>query len=481
MKRLLSFIIKNKLLLIFLLVFYIIMVYTHSQTFIISDDLAYSFFFRTETRVTSLFQIIQNQIYDYSHYNSRVIIHFFVQFLLMFGKKVWIFINPLILIFGIIYSAKIVEKLTKKNLNFIYLITIGTSALLLIANLKYLVYWVAGSVNYIWVYSFSMFVVYHCLKNGLNNKKITPFLILIMSLLHEVSFVFSIIFIIGWITKDTIINKKFNKKNMVYISIIIISALFILFSPGNQYRTTINGEWNSLTLLSKLQKSIPEVSKLVFGLFDKMHILSTVYFCSVLIGISKFKKKKTILTLLLITVAIISFLTCNGWIYFMFGIILFFLDIYQSIKEKKYDLVYITISFYATAFFMVLTSEYYAGRPNYFIYLYFGIVSCIRLNEIQTKKVIFWIKNIIIFVFVFLVVKEIKIYKNIGEVSKQRLIAINNVKKGKTNILYAKKIREDYYRYHIDLNAPNNSEYWAYNFYLNYYGLDKNTIVEIIN
>lgn len=57
---------ENKFLFFFITVLYIILVYCHMNSFIISDDLTYSLFKRAGPRITNIFEIIENQIYDYS-------------------------------------------------------------------------------------------------------------------------------------------------------------------------------------------------------------------------------------------------------------------------------------------------------------------------------------------------------------------------------------------------------------------------------
>ena len=79
---------KNYLLCITVLLFFVALVYCSINTYVMNDDLGYSFFYRTSTRVTNILQIIKNQVSDYFIVNSRVFIHAIVQFLLIFGKNV---------------------------------------------------------------------------------------------------------------------------------------------------------------------------------------------------------------------------------------------------------------------------------------------------------------------------------------------------------------------------------------------------------
>lgn len=85
---------ENKLLYIIGFIFFIILVYTHINTFVANDDLPYSFYYRGNERVKSFGQIFANQLADYKNLNGRFFVHCVLQFVLMFGKNLWAFINP---------------------------------------------------------------------------------------------------------------------------------------------------------------------------------------------------------------------------------------------------------------------------------------------------------------------------------------------------------------------------------------------------
>ena len=71
---------------------------------------------------------------------------------------------------------------------------------------------------------------------------------------------------------------------------------------------------------------------------------------------------------------------------------------------------------------------------------------------------------------------EIKAYHDIGLIKKARKQAINNY--DHKGILYLKKMPNKYMMYQMDGNEPNSQNYYAYDYYLNYYGLDKDIIIE---
>ena len=149
----------NKLLYIISLIIFIVLVYTHLNTFVSNDDLPYSFFYRGDERVKSLGQIFANQLADYKNLNGRFFVHFVLQFVLMFGKTLWSFINPLMIVTSLIMLVKII-KLKVKCSNNLGTILLVFMCFFLMFNYKAIIYWVAGSVNYVWVYTLLLIILY---------------------------------------------------------------------------------------------------------------------------------------------------------------------------------------------------------------------------------------------------------------------------------------------------------------------------------
>ena len=92
---------KRKFEIIFFLLFFIILLYTHLNTFVANDDLPYSLFFRQTNRITNIMGVIKNQVFDYCHISSRIIVHSIVQFLLIFNKNLWSILNPIMILLTI--------------------------------------------------------------------------------------------------------------------------------------------------------------------------------------------------------------------------------------------------------------------------------------------------------------------------------------------------------------------------------------------
>ena len=477
-----KFILDNKLFILAITCFFVLMYYTVSQVIIINDDLPYSMYMRGNYRVVNIVQILKNQISDYNHINARVIPNGIGQFILMYGNSLFRLGNPIILIIGFIYIIKIINEnysLSKFQKTMIFLLI--SSLFLCIDKLKYLIYWIMGYSNYCLLFSMLAIYIYYYLKNGLNNNYLLNLIfVLFLTLSHESLLVFFIIFIIGNIVKDYVLERKISKKYIGYIIVIIISSLFIFLSPGNQSRSsTWYDSWNSLNWFGRLNLSIPAVSKNVFEI-SLHNLVSTFYILVLLIRIFKSNnllvKKICIVT---IPILVVSLILNNGWIYFIIAIIMFFLNIYLYYEKEQYDYVIICVSFFAIAFSMILTPEYMAGRPNYFLYLYFILASIMLLYPVIPKKSYLAVCLLIIMISVMCYGREIVMFNYIGNITKSRYKAIENYKKGKTKeILYPAQKK---YNWAVtESNSPADTKYWAYKHFCNYYHLKQDTPIKLV-
>ena len=208
---------KNKYFYLIITIIFMVLLYTHSKTFLANDDLPYMFLYRTDVRVDSLLDVIKNQCADYFNINGRIVVHSILQTVLMFDKNLWSILNPIMIILGIIFLIKIVNIKNKKT-NKILSLLLGISMYLLLINFKQIIYWVAGSVNYVWVFTLLISLVYLHLKHGFHkNKYINILIIFTLCLLHECTMVFTIIYILGNMIIDWYQSKKINKDYLFYM------------------------------------------------------------------------------------------------------------------------------------------------------------------------------------------------------------------------------------------------------------------------
>lgn len=485
MKELLK---KHKTTILILLIFIVLITYCGLQTFVINDDLPYSLFHRSNVRVTNIMQIIRNQASDYLNINGRFFIHCIVQFVLMFGKNLFAPLNALCIVTTIIFMKKIIDlKLKNKKIKSVYLYLLLIGMFLLLGNYKYLIYWVAGSVNYIWLFTLIIIFIYYYLKVGLDKyKKLNCLIFFAFSIVHECSFVFVLFLLLADIIKNLIDKKKSLKEYLIYLIYLIcaiIGGLIVTMAPGNALRMSSASYWYDLSFIDRLKTSIPVVSKDLFNLFDINNLIPTLFLIT--FAIYNFKdtnKLNKVMSVLIVICSIIAFITGNGWIYFILSILVFIAVLFLYYLKKDNSMSVIMIALYAVTFSMIITPEYHGARPNYYIYIWMITCTLIYLNSIFNNKLA--IKIIEIFSIAFAIIMcffEFDIYYNIGKIHKERLKQIEYVKENDLKVLEYKKIDDKYAKYHPDANCPSDSSYWAYKYFRYYYGLEEDVKIKLVD
>lgn len=461
------------LILIYLLVF-IVLLYTHKNTFLANDDLPYMYFLRGPVRVTSIIQVLKNQLSDYLYINGRIFVHTILQLTLIFDKNLWSIINPLMIIVSIILIVKI-AKIKSSNFNVLISTLLGFILYLSLFKYKQIIYWVAGSVNYVWVFTFLILFVYLYYKYGLAKKKIINMLIIfILCTIHECTMVFTICFVLCNIIYDFIKNKKIKKDYLLYI-ISFSGTLILLLSPSNQARLVSDHVWNTLNIFEKLNLSLPVISSDILNILSPYYPLAYIFILSIILLLLKNKDRFSIINISLIILnMILIYITNNNWLYFTLVLLLVIGEFYSHLKNKNYDLLFLSLSIYAVVYSNSILPTYSAGRPNYYFFMYAIIISIIifnkYLNNIPKPNII---SSFLIIVLCLLLTNEIYVYHKIGTYHQIRLNQIENFINNPTDTLTLKAIPSQFGMYHMDINYPDKT-WFNYPYYIQYYKLPEN-------
>lgn len=477
-KKIKQSIISNKYLYIILTLFLLTVIYSSLNTLVVNDDLGYSFLYRSSTRITNIFEVFKMQISDYKIVSSRIFIHTIVQTLLIYGKNLWSLLNPIVIVLNFYFINKIVKLHVKEN-NKVFNYILGLMCFLLLIAYKWMIYWVAGSVNYVWMSSLLFAFIYLYLKSDFhNNVFVNMFLILTISILHESMFVFSVIFVFLVFIYEYLLKKTFDKKKLLLFIPLIISAVFLFLGPGTLSRMN---SYNDLSLIEKFKLSLPVVSFNLYNIKNMNNIIPILFLISTSIKLFKCnnKIKYTFVLSILITIFFILYFN-NNWFYFILSILVILSTVYINYEDNRNKLSIIFISYYAVCYSLCLTIEYVSGRPNYFIFMYMIFLIILCMYDILNNKVIKKLTYISLIILLLLMTKEICIYNYIGNIKKDRLVAIQKYINKETDKLYYKKIEDKYYLYQMDLNEPINKDYYAYKYFLDYYNLPNDTVIEFV-
>ncbi len=473
---------KNKVIYIVCFIFFLIMLYTHFNTFLANDDLSYSFLYRGNDRIKSLGQVLMHQLADYKEINARIFVHCIVQFLLIFGKNLWAILNPIMIIVTFILIIKLV-KLQTSNFNKLVSILGIITCFLLMFNYKEYIYWVAGSINYVWVLTLLLLFVYLYFRYGFSKYKIVNILgIAILCAIHECTMVFTIVFIIGNFIYDWLKNKKINSNYFFYF-IGFLGSLVLLLAPSSHIRMASDEMWNNLNLFQKLWTAIPVVSKNLFNLTDIKNVLPYIFIITILISLFNVKSKCSyFLMISIIMNMLLIYILKNDWFYFSLVLLLAIGEYYSFYKNKRIDLCIFSLAMYAVIYSNVLTPLYYAARPNYYFYIYIIFYTVYVIND---KKIVVgglkreYIANFLITIpCCLLLINEIYVYTIIGNCHRKRLEQIENYKHNNNEgTLILEEIPQKYNHYHMDINNPT-KDWFTYRYFVNYYGLPQD--VEIV-
>lgn len=485
-KRCFDWIWKYKYLIIISFIFLFIMTYCTLNTTLASDDYPYSLFYRGGARITKLSQVLANQLADYKSINGRIVTNGLGQILLMFDRPVFAILNSFVLLITILLGIHFVsyyKPITIKQRSMLLLLFIGL--FLGLDFVKYLVYWIMGSANYIWTLPLLLLFLCYYARYGLFHKPILEAIyIVFVSSFHESLLVFFIIFLIVHIVYEKIKNKKLRKEYIYYIIALIFAGCFVFLSPGNQLRnSTWYPEWNKLNWFERLSMTIPIVGKTMFK-FDLQHnIVPFIFLIVIFISLLMMKDRISKINMLLLGILYISaVITNDGWMYVIFSCILFLSETFIHVKNKNESLVLVSLSFYAIVYSMIITPEYAAGRPNYFMYFYMIIIISMMIIPLLKRKII---EIIIMIIFIvmssYYVTREVMIYREMGIIIKDREIAIKKVKSGKEKVVYLKSIPKHLRMYHMEPNTPADKYYWAHGYFCVYYGIPKDTKIELVD
>ena len=86
--------------------------------------------------------------------------------------------------------------ITGKKATPLYLVLSSMLGFLLLYNYKYIIYWVAGSINYVWVFLIMLLFMLYYIKEGFKKPLLTFTLCLCTSILCEASAIFVIVILV---------------------------------------------------------------------------------------------------------------------------------------------------------------------------------------------------------------------------------------------------------------------------------------------
>lgn len=234
--------IAQKANLIIMAIFAAIMIVFHQLIFLYGDDYFYGTF-----HLSGLFDFFKMHTGHYTEINGRAIIHLLVTFLLIFDIYIWRFINPLIILLTLYFLSKIVlfrKTADSENIDFtsILIASIGLFLLIGVDIARESIYWLTGSINYLYPIFMLSWAVYIFNKSLSDGKKhyFLPLLCFFASATTEQTGIMTagLLIMVCTAKKLPINSERENLRLTHYISTVcaIIGYLTVVLAPGTFHR-----------------------------------------------------------------------------------------------------------------------------------------------------------------------------------------------------------------------------------------------------
>ncbi|WP_314590274.1 DUF6056 family protein [Paenibacillus terrigena] len=282
-----------------------------------NDEHAYSFIFSTSERIENIRDILRSEYILYHEWTGRVIVHTIVQFFLLLGKSYFNVVNAFMFIMLMILMT-LFTKLRKfdKLEDFLAIIFCAVLSWFLLPVIGETVFWVAGSVNYMWttVVALIFLLPFRYLledKLLLNDSKKNTFIMLIVGLFA------------GWSQENVaVISVFFVIMNLIYLKYkklhipkwcysgglgVIIGCMILVLAPGNTARK--QGMYFEVSLWEQVITTIVTIKNLILYNQRYIFVLLIILILTNLVSKKLRTEYKTqlILSLLFISAGFISY------------------------------------------------------------------------------------------------------------------------------------------------------------------------------
>ncbi|PRR83064.1 DUF6056 family protein [Clostridium vincentii] len=324
---------KNPTLYLYIIIFTIIFLLTNNMHFN-ADEYNYSHITWTNTRISSLSDILTSQKILYFNWTGRIIVHSLIQLFLFIGGNTFPIVNSFVFcIFIYLISNLVFSKKTPYLLLIIFAIV-----WIFTPMFGETIVWLSGSINYLWPSTLFLLLLNIYSKN--NSK--TPLLMIIAFITgasHEM------IFICGgaYLLLDLCIS-KFNHKKILTFLCFLIGGLFLILAPGNFLRVS---QPSNILRTSTIIKVL--IGIILFAVIVLINTKLKSTFIKYIDIIKKHKKTNTILSILcilsficLLILILTNYIPTSGILlaiyYFKFLLILIPLFIFLFLKCIKQNM-----------------------------------------------------------------------------------------------------------------------------------------------
>lgn len=278
---------KQQMKLILVIIFLMIFV-LNLLTPIIADDYSYSLAL-DDTKIDSLMDIINYQVWHYFNWGGRTIAHTVAQIFLPFPKIIFSFINSLVYVLLIFLMYLHIKGKNKDKP--LYLLIIHLSLWFLLPVFGQTCLWLVGSCNYLWTTTLILLFLRIYKKNDKSSSVLKLVAIFFLGILagwtNENTSAGLIAILLGNLIIDRITKKrkKISKMQLSGLIGVLIGFLIMILAPGNFVRTA---EFKDDTfILLKIIKRAIDIT-----ITAGSYLLPIIIFLVIALSIKIYNKKK---------------------------------------------------------------------------------------------------------------------------------------------------------------------------------------------
>jgi hypothetical protein len=227
----------------------------------------YSLFSRFKDSTFSFSQVIENQLYDYTHVNGRFFINVATIFVLVNGIEFWRWVNPILLTvlsYAIFYAVFV--RFPKKGDEIAGWTLVSLFFLVHIYIARQTLYYAVGSFNYVYpmLGLFLLFLFFRRMDIGepIKNKTVIALFLCLAFLLgwsQEQVSLLTLGLILFWMGKEYVTTKKVRRLPIFFFVASFVGFLGLFLSPGARSRAASEAlaSYNQLSIVGKLKNTFP--------------------------------------------------------------------------------------------------------------------------------------------------------------------------------------------------------------------------------
>lgn len=250
-------------------IYFILLIYQHGFIHMYGDDFYYGTFLKDN--------FIKKHIEHYMYINGRALVHFIVTIMLFFKTKLFMIVNPLMIIGVVTLAAKLVTN-NKENYKIAIALGLVLFSMLSINITRQSIFWLDGSFNYLFPMLLALATIHLLKKSIYTGKKYwyLPVLSLLSGMTVEQASAITFGGVLLVLLSSKLINNRQLKFNH-YLTLILalVGCLTVVLAPGTFMRAEIEG-----TNISIIE-NIKDIVKMLF-LYKDMQVYNLLLLLSVI-------------------------------------------------------------------------------------------------------------------------------------------------------------------------------------------------------